>query len=233
MGKKSIDLTGKRFGRLVVHSRGPSGARNASRWVCLCDCGNQVSVADGNLKSGCTTSCGCYRREVLRRGALSLRKHGMSGTKELAAWQHMHSRCYTESDKRFQRYGGRGIKVCERWHSFAAFLEDMGKAPSADHSIDRIDVDGNYEPGNCRWATSKQQNRNRTNNRIVEINDVAKPLAEWCEEYGVSYALVSKRLRRGWPPVEALTTPNLLDTSVVWGRSAGDRMIQRHREASK
>ena len=132
--------------------------------------------------------------------------HGLSHTKEYSAWSHMHQRCESEKYKFFHQYGGRGIRVCERWKSFEVFLADVGYAPTKEHSIDRIDANGNYEPSNVRWSTWKTQERNRTNNRVIEINGEKKTLVEWCEIYGIEYGKVWQRVvRLGIDPVIALT----------------------------
>ena len=159
---KLIDLTGKQFGRLTVLARCYT-AKNGKNtpWRCQCRCGNYTVVASEDIRRGTTISCGCVRR--VRRT-----KHNMTGTPEYLAWINMRNRCYKETDKRFQDYGGRGIKVCDRWlKSFVNFLNDMGKRPS-NRSLDRIDNDGDYTPHNCRWATKTEQNRNRV--RRLRIN---------------------------------------------------------------
>jgi hypothetical protein len=128
----------------------------------------------------------------------------MIGTKEYRAWSHMLSRCTNPTDKSYQYYGGRGISVCDRWISFKNFFEDMGKSPSVAHSIDRVDNDGNYVPENCRWATVKEQRRNKRDNRILVIDGERKTLAEWAEKFGVLYKTAHNRLRMGWSPREAV-----------------------------
>ena len=137
------------------------------------------------------------------------RKHGLSKTKEYDAWCHMKSRCYSESYYLFKEYGGRGVTVCERWiSSFENFIADVGMAPSASHTLDRIDSNGKYEPSNVRWADWKTQQRNRRNNRLVEISGESKTLAEWCEIYGANYGNVWQRISKlGMDPLFALTAP--------------------------
>lgn len=157
-----IDLTGNHYGRLKVLCRAGSAfyGKNKSRfvtWKCMCDCGRIVSVTSYNLRKGIATSCGCYARDLKTN-------HSMSRTPEYKAWISMRYRCFSISSHAWCDYGGRGITVCERWLNFENFYVDMGPRPSPDHSLDRIDNDGNYEPDNCRWSTSEEQNSNRRPN---------------------------------------------------------------------
>ncbi len=161
-GSRIKDRTGKRYGKLIVLSfAGVSSYRNAL-WKVQCDCGKVRIVLGGHLHSGRTTSCGCARVRI---------KHGATRagrpTREYESWRHMKKRCFNRNNHKFKNYGGRGISVCERWrNSFNNFLEDMGTCPPA-HSIDRIDNNKDYMPGNCRWATGKEQNRNSRRNRLL------------------------------------------------------------------
>ena len=151
-----IDITGKRFGKLTVLMREKNNMRGKSRWLCRCDCGETSIVEGVNLRNGHSKSCS---------SSCSQRQHGYGGRKnrksEYMIWSQMKDRCTNKNNKNFHHYGGRGIIVCKEWmDSFEQFLKDMGSRPSDMHSIDRIDVDGNYDPNNCRWATHKEQMNN-------------------------------------------------------------------------
>lgn len=152
-------MVGVRFGRLVVMSIGHGG--KAKMMNCACDCGNDASIAYSNLIRGNTKSCGCWRIEYGSIRGKSHFSHGKSSTRTYRAWISMRRRCSSSTHKDYQWYGARGITVCDRWlHSFENFLSDMGEVPTG-QSLDRIDSNGNYEPGNCRWATNSQQQSNR------------------------------------------------------------------------
>lgn len=162
-----IDVTGQRFGRLVVAARAASDKDGRAMWLCNCDCGRTSAARGKDLRSGNTMSCGCYEREV--RDAMALvanLRHGHSGGRDVApsptyqSWRAMKKRCLNLNHTSWPDYGGRGITICDRWLDFEGFLADMGERP-AGTSIDRIDNDGNYEPSNCRWATGSEQRLNQ------------------------------------------------------------------------
>ena len=163
-------LLNQKFGRLFTIEK--IRTKMLTRYKCICDCGNEVMVKHSNLQSGHTKSCGCLSRETSSINGLNNFKHGQSTnrTKEYHAWKNMKVRCYNKNFEDYHHYGGRGIKVCERWlNDFQAFLDDVGKAPGEEYSIDRIDNDGHYEPRNVRWATKSEQTSNRSTSKHIFI----------------------------------------------------------------
>lgn len=189
---KIIDRTGHVYGRWTLLSRIP-GKR---QYICRCECGVSKAVAMSHLRQGKSKSCGCLEKEL---ASARSKTHGMSGTVEYQAWINMRDRCSNPSAAHYDCYGGRGITVCCRWvNSFENFYEDMGPRPSTKHSIDRIDVNGNYQPQNCRWVTSKEQNRNTRTNTIVQYLGQGMCIAEAAELSGISQCTLSMRVRRGW-----------------------------------
>lgn len=162
---KTLELEGRRFGRLTV--LGKEGVVNSKLvWKCLCDCGNEVSVVGSRLINGHTNSCGCYRADRTKEANT---KHGQSRTKLYQRWAGMIKRCTLRTHRAYKFYGGRGINVCDRWLSFENFLADMGPPPDNSMTIERIDNDGDYEPGNCRWATWAEQNLNKRPRKDMRI----------------------------------------------------------------
>ncbi len=168
---KKVGLTGQRFGMLeVVSENGRAPKSGAVLWLCKCDCGNTTVVTGGNLRAGITHSCGCYRKEHARE---AMTTHGGTYKPEYSPWKAMRKRCSNKNDIHFYLYGGRGIKVCDRWNKFDNFLEDMGSRPSKKHSIERMNPNGNYEPSNCKWATPIEQARNTRKREGTKVTGVS------------------------------------------------------------
>lgn len=207
---KKIDLTGRRFGRLVVLYECDERKNRQVVWHCRCDCGNEVDIRGSDLTSGRTTSCGCYQRE---RAAEANIVHGMNRQGErhpvYRTWSHMLQRCENPSRKCYKDYGGRGITVCSEWHDFIPFRDwALANGWGKGLTLDRIDNDGNYEPGNCRWTTRKEQARNRRSNRLITFNSKTQTLVEWAEEVGVKLNTLHDRIDTyHWPIERALTEP--------------------------
>ena len=193
------DVSGERFGRLVVIKKEENSPARNSRWECVCECGGKITVALPNLRSGGTRSCGCLRREFSKKINYS---HGMTGTPIYRIWGSMLKRCRNSNDPNYHRYGGRGIAVCDRWLSFENFLLDMGERPEG-LTLDRANNDGDYEPGNCRWVTRLEQMNNTRRNKLVFFEGETKTLAQWCREKGLNYNKAKHRLNRGWEPEKA------------------------------
>ena len=209
---RSINLKGCRFGRLVVVRR----ARNRgirTRWMCRCVCGRRKIAFTLRLRDGRTRSCGCFREEtrasVSKYAGVLFKTGSVKKFPEYGIWLNMRRRCYNVNDAYYPTYGGRGIKVCAAWrNNFVAFFKYIGRRPSSKHSLDRFpDQNGDYRPGNVRWATMIQQNRNRRSNRVFRIEGVTKTLTEWLEIAVVSRNTALTRLQKGWRPKRAFFVP--------------------------
>lgn len=207
-----IDLTGNVYGKLTVISYSKKDKHGVSYWLCRCECGVEKVCNSMTMKAGRTVSCGCVgkiNRDIGRAKLITKRTtHGKSGTREHHIWQNMIYRCENENCRQFKNYGERGIKVCDEWRwSFEAFLEDMGELPTQEHSIDRIDNDGNYEPENCQWSTKREQSNNRRNNRILEYNGQSLTMQQWADKIGMNKITIHARLSAGWSVAKAIETP--------------------------
>jgi hypothetical protein len=170
-------------------------------WVCQCECGIQRAVDEDNLQGGLTRSCGCLKRALKTT-------HGETGRREYNAWTAAKARCYTQSTNGYPAYGGRGITMGPRWrNSFSAFLEDMGRCPPG-LTLDRINNDGNYEPGNCRWASPKEQSNNTRSTQLLTFQGQTLSLTDWARHLGFrATTTIKARLRRGWPLARVLVPP--------------------------
>ncbi len=199
------DLTGKKFGRLLVISYAGKNYEKRSVWNCTCNCGNKRIVRTSCLTNGHTESCGCISLD--RASTLHL-THGMTKVPEYQSWKRMKRRCFDPKIWSFKYYGGRGITVAKEWaDSFETFFAYVGPKPSPGHSIDRIDNNGNYEPGNVRWATKTEQAQNTRSIRIITFNGISMPVPAWEDKLGFTRGTIRQRLNRnGWSIEEAMTT---------------------------
>lgn len=202
---RGIDLSDQCFGKLLVKKRAASYRRpcgqSVIKWICVCDCGNRTIVAGAKLRGGNTASCGCLQKENRLKIKLRATTHGHSSngirTKEYRAWSQAKSRCYRLKDRGYKNYGARGINMCEKWKkSFEAFIKDMGPCPPG-RSLERIDVNGNYEPTNCRWATTLEQHNNRRDNQYVEIAGERLTVAQASRRMGVPAHRIYSRITKG------------------------------------
>lgn len=198
------DETGNQYGRLTVIKRG-LGKTGGAYWECLCSCGNTITVYGNSLRCGSTKSCGCLQREIARNTQTT---HGMTDTPEWSTWMSIRRRCLGKTCSIYKNYGGRGIKMCERWKTFENFYADMGKKPKG-KSIDRIDNEGNYCKENCRWATPRQQANNRRRTIFVEFQGETRTLGEWCRHFSIPHNLAFNRLfQLNWSVEKTFTTPS-------------------------
>lgn len=195
-----LDLTGRRFGRLTVRARAANDGKQV-RWECACDCGATKLVPASYLGRS-VQSCGCLRRETARA---TMQTHGHTLRRKVPrwykAWSEMRRRCEDASRPSWPNYGGRGIVVCERWQDADAFYADMGEAPPG-ASLDRIDSNGNYEPGNCRWADDYAQANNKRSNIMLTFDGRTMTVGQWARERGIRYGLLRRRVLQGLPPEE-------------------------------
>lgn len=203
---KFIDLIRQRFGKLTVVKQVGKDKWRQALWLCKCDFGNSKIICGNNLKNSHTKSCSCLRAEITKQRSI---KHGHAQggkSKTYTTWKTITQRCTNPNHKYYDNYGGRGIKICKRWKKFENFLEDMGECPPG-YQIDRINNNKGYSKENCRWTTSKMNNRNRRDNHLEIYNGKTQCLANWAEEYKINYSTLLCRLNADWSIEKALTTP--------------------------
>lgn len=199
---KRLNLIGRKFGRLTVVGFSHINKQKNTVWNCVCECGNTTKVVGVELTCGHTRSCACLSMDRLLERST---KHGLADTPIYKIWQGIKDRCTNPNNPKYKNYGGRGIKVCDKWlESFENFYTDMKDRPSPRHTVDRIDVNGNYEPSNCRWATPKEQANNSRRNHTVTYKGASHTLAEWENIVNIKQSTIKQRLRRGWSVDKAL-----------------------------
>ncbi|HEL0710518.1 TPA: hypothetical protein TVQ98_001434 [Streptococcus equi subsp. zooepidemicus] len=186
------DLTNQRFGSLIVIARNSENTKSGNaRWDCICDCGNTTTVIGSKLRSGYTTSCGCAKRSEIAQG--------FSATRLYRIWKGMHNRCYNSQNDNYKWYGGRGIKICDDWHTFIIFREwALTNGYDDGLTIDRIDSNGNYCPENCRWNSIKKQQNNRSSNRYLFYEGKEYTISEFADFLNVPYWTIANQLKLGW-----------------------------------
>jgi hypothetical protein len=197
------DLTGERFNSLTL-----TKYLGRSKWLCKCDCGNEVAAGITDIKTGKQKSCGCHKA---RLAADRHRIHGLGFTPEYMIWKGIKSRCFNKNEAAYKHYGGRGITICDAWKDDpVAFINYVGKRPSEAHSIDRINNDGNYEPGNVRWATPKEQANNqrpRSTLHLITAFGETHSVTEWSRRTGVNRKSILRRVNQGWSPEDTVSKP--------------------------
>ena len=204
-----LDLIGKSFHRLTVIESAGQNEYKQTVWRCVCECGNEKVAIGTRLKGGYTKSCGCLNKEAVKKANTT---HGEKGTPVYNSWMGMIQRCTNKKHEKYKHYGARGIKVCERWRKFENFFGDMGKRPK-EKTLDRLDVNGNYELSNCKWATHTEQHNNRTNNKRLTVDGETKTIAEWAEITGQDYHVIHERTRTDGGRVRRYT-----DKESVYGK---------------
>lgn len=200
--RKKEDLIGKKFNNWVVISEAEN-INGMAMWKCKCSCGKEKNVYQKHLKSGSSKSCGCYRSKIssarMKLKNPTVRKHNMSNSRLYSVWSNMIQRCNNHNAKYYRIYGGRGIKVCNEWQEFNSFKEwALSNGYSDTLTLDRINVDGNYEPSNCRWITIQEQQYNKRTNHLITYNGKTQTVTEWADERGINRSTLFRRLEIGW-----------------------------------
>lgn len=203
-----LDLHGVRFGRLVVIAPAEHAKNGKTQWLCRCDCGRETIVKTNALRNGDTKSCGCLVKDA---SSLAHTKHGMSDTRLYRVWKGIKNRCGNPNAEDYQHYGGRGITVCPEWDTNYETFRDWALANGyqAGLTIERNNVNGNYCPENCRWATRREQALNKTNNHLLTYEGITMPLTKWAEKIGLPADVLFKRKRQGWSDAKTIETPLL------------------------
>lgn len=201
-----IDISNKRFGRLTTIKRVIPSGETKNKWLCKCDCGNECLVRTSDLRSGRTQSCGCLKAEL---DSTRTKSHGMSYTNLHKRWRSIKDRCFNLNCKSYPNYGGRGITMCEEWkNSFEAFRDwALNNGYNESLTIERIDVDGDYEPNNCCWIPLVEQAKNRRTTHFITIKGETHNVRDWSKILGINESTIHNRLKNGWDAERALTTP--------------------------
>lgn len=212
---KKVEMIGLTFGKCVVLAELPRNNRRRE-FQCQCECGAVFKALGENLRSGHTNSCGCHAR-VRASEARTTHGHTRGGKKPklYGLWRGMHQRCNNPNNPRYPRYGGRGIRVDPKWDDYQTFLEDMGPRPSPEHTVGRVDNDGNYGPGNCRWETMEEQANNKSVTVFLTYKGERRSISDWARHLGVKRMFLYDRYARGWSDEKVLATPGKRGNSYV------------------
>lgn len=202
--KRQFFGIGTKFGLYTIIATANPDSQGRTQYFCRCECGTEKTAVASHLKSGHVRSCGCLQKNEASQIGKANGIHYLSKTSEYGIWNKMIKRCNDSNDKSFKNYGGRGIKVCERWHKFENFLADMSLRPSRQHSLERKDNESGYNPSNCVWATREVQNSNQRRTRRITVDGVTMPVAKWAQEKNIPATTVYSRLNRGLSPDESL-----------------------------
>jgi hypothetical protein len=226
------------YGKIEILGVRSGSRRRVFAW-CRCECGKEWQSIRHKVVSGKTKTCGCSRRKKMSAEArMLMSKHGETSggklTPEYNSWVKLRNRCNNPKHHAYHLYGGRGIKVCQRWQeSFTAFLEDMGRKPSPKHSIDRINGDGDYCPENCRWATAREQNNHLSSRRELTVNGVTLSVSDWARRLGVKPNMLYMRIKKGWDAERIVSTPNTNATHAPRGQGKRYHQSKAYKEAKK
>lgn len=199
-----IDIKGKRFGRFKVLSSAGVDSRGESIWKCICNCGKIKFILSYALRKGKIKSCGCYQKFI--RGKSS-RTHNASQSRLYHIWTDIFTRCYNKNCAAYKNYGGRGIKICKRWHDFSMFKKDIGRRPSKYFTIERINNNKGYSPKNCKWLHKSLQHHNKRTSHYLTFEGKRQCIGAWAKELNWPNYIIVNRLRYGWPVKKILTTP--------------------------
>ena len=206
---KALNLVNQKYGRALVIKRVENKGRYV-RWLCKCECGNEFVALTQHLRSGAVQSCGCLRKDIAIKKSKTINtKHGKHKTRLYKIWAAIKGRCYNQNNESYKNYGARGITICKEWENnysaFETWANDNGYNDTL--TIDRIDVNGNYEPSNCRWATRQEQQNNRRVNHYIEYQGEKRTVAEWARKLGIKKNTLDGRINKGWP-IERAFSPN-------------------------
>lgn len=204
---KLVDLTGRKINRLTVIKRDGSQNKKAV-WLCKCDCGKEFRVLGASLLSGNTKSCGCLHQEIIKTIGKSNKKHGMFGTRLYNIWADMKKRCYDKQDRAYKHYGARGISVCKEWYDFENFNKWANNSGYRDNlTLDRIDVNKDYAPYNCKWSTWEEQQNNRRSSHLITYKGETKTISQWSKITGIPYNTLIARINYLHWDIEKALTP--------------------------